>query len=110
VAAKKLRYAMEVERELKRSRITARITQLKRIQDLLGQMHDYEILIDRTRQLQADVAGSDRRLSSELDALIRTLEDECRQMHGSYMRRRTSIAKLCERLRADHERAAPAVA
>jgi CHAD domain-containing protein len=110
VAAKKLRYAMEVERELKRSRITARITQLKRIQDLLGQMHDYEILIDRTRQLQADVAGSDRRLSSELDALIRTLEDECRQLHGTYMRRRASIAKLCERLRADHERVAPAVA
>ena len=110
VAAKKLRYAMEVERELKRSRVTARITQLKRIQDLLGQMHDYEILIDRTRQLQADVAGSDRRLSSELDALIRTLEDECRQMHGTYMRRRASIAQLCVRLQADHERSASAVA
>jgi CHAD domain-containing protein len=110
VAAKKLRYAMEVERELKRSRVTARITQLKRLQDLLGQMHDYEILIDRTRQLQADVAGSDRRLSSELDALVRTLEEECRQIHATYMRRRASIAKLCERLRADHERGAAAVA
>jgi CHAD domain-containing protein len=110
VAAKKLRYAMEVERELKRSRATARITQLKRAQDLLGLMHDYEILIDRTRQLQADVAGSDRRLSSELDALIRTLEDECRQLHGTYMRRRASIARLCALLQAPSDTRPTAVA
>jgi CHAD domain-containing protein len=110
VAAKKLRYAMEVERELKRSRVTARITQLKRLQDLLGLMHDYEILIDRTRQLQADVAGCDRRLSGELDALIRTLEEECRQLHGTYMRRRTSTVLLCERLRAEVDGRTPAVA
>lgn len=101
VAAKKLRYAMEVERELKRSHVTARITQLKRLQDLLGRMHDYEILIDRTRRLQADVAGSDRRLSTELDALIRTLEDECRQFHGTYMRKRSAIFTLCQTLGAD---------
>jgi CHAD domain-containing protein len=110
VAAKKLRYAMEVERELKRSRVTARITQLKRLQDLLGLMHDYEILIDRTRQLQAEVAGSDRRLSGELDALIRTLEEECRQLHGTYMRRRKSIEVLCQRLRDAIESRPSAVA
>jgi CHAD domain-containing protein len=110
VAAKKLRYAMEVERELKRSRATARITQLKRAQDLLGVMHDYEILIDRTRQLQADVAGSDRRLSSELDALIRTLEDECRQLHGTYMRRRDSIVRLCQVLQGREDTRPTAVA
>lgn len=96
VATKKLRYALEIERELRRSRSTARITQLKRTQDLLGEMHDFEILIDRTRQLQADVAGSDRRLAIELDRLIRTLEDECRQHHAAYMRRRAAILKLCE--------------
>jgi CHAD domain-containing protein len=110
VAAKKLRYAMEVERELKRSRATARITQLKRVQDLLGLMHDYEILIDRTRQLQADAAGSDRRLSSELDALIRTLEDECRQLHGTYMRRRDSIVRLCQLLQGHEDPRPTAVA
>lgn len=96
VATKKLRYALEIERELKRSRSTARILQLKRLQDVLGDMHDFEILIDRTRRLQADVAGSDRRLATELDRLVRTLEEECRQLHAVYMRRRASIIKLCE--------------
>jgi CHAD domain-containing protein len=98
VAAKKLRYALEIDRELKRSRATSRITQLKRLQDLLGEMHDFEILIDRTRELQAEVAGSDRKLASELDRLIRTLEEECRQRHAVYMRRRTAMLKLCELL------------
>ncbi len=98
VAAKKLRYALEIERELKALRGTARIAQLKRLQDLLGRMHDFEMLIDRTRQLQADVAGSDRRLAFELDRLIRTLEQECRQLHAVYMRRRASILKLASQV------------
>ena len=109
VAAKKLRYAMEIERELKRSRSTARVTQLKRLQDLLGRMHDFEILIDRTRQVQAAHAGTDRKLTLELDTLVRTLEAECRRDHAIYMRRRASILKLCETLSAD-EPSASAVA
>jgi CHAD domain-containing protein len=98
VAAKKLRYALEIERELRRSRATARITQLKRLQDLLGRMHDFEVLIARTRQVQADSASSDRDLTLELDTLVRTLEAECRKDHALYMRRRVSILKLCDAL------------
>ncbi|HXG89990.1 MAG TPA: CHAD domain-containing protein [Vicinamibacterales bacterium] len=96
IAAKKLRYALEIERELKRSRATARITQLKRVQDLLGRMHDFEILIDRTRQVQAEVAATDRKLATELDRLVRQLEEECRTNHALYMRRRAGLLKLCE--------------
>jgi CHAD domain-containing protein len=101
VAAKKLRYALEIERELQRSRATARVTQLKRLQDLLGRIHDFEILIDRTRQVQAHLAGSDRQLTLELDTLVRALESECRKDHATYVRRRPSIFRLCEVLSAD---------
>jgi CHAD domain-containing protein len=110
IAAKKLRYAMEIERELKRSRGTARITQLKRLQDLLGRMHDFEILIDRTRQVQTELATSDRKLTMELDTLIRMLEAECRTDHATYMRRRPSILKLCQTLNANQDLDTPAVA
>ncbi|HUE86569.1 MAG TPA: CHAD domain-containing protein [Vicinamibacterales bacterium] len=98
IATKKLRYALEIQRELKRSKSTARVRQLKRLQDLLGRMHDFEILIDRTRQVQADIAGHDRKLTLELDTIIRTLEAECRKDHATYMRRRSSILKLCRAL------------
>jgi CHAD domain-containing protein len=101
VAAKKLRYALEIERELRRAKGTARITQLKRLQDLLGRMHDFEVLIERTRQVQAEHAGSDRQLTTELDTLVRTLEGECRRDHASYMRRRPTLIKLCQTLSAD---------
>jgi CHAD domain-containing protein len=101
VAAKKLRYALEIDRELRRARSTARITQLKRLQDLLGRMHDYEVLIDWTRKVQAEQASTDRTSTLELDTLIRTLEAECRRDHALYMRRRPSIVKLCQALSAD---------
>jgi CHAD domain-containing protein len=110
IAAKKLRYAMEIQRELSRSRATARITQLKRMQDLLGRMHDFEILIDRTRHVQADLAASNRKVTLELDALIRMLEAECRADHATYMRRRPSILKLCETLTTQAAPARAAVA
>jgi CHAD domain-containing protein len=111
VAAKKMRYAMEIDREIKRSRATARIGQLKRLQDLLGRMHDFEMLIDLTRKVQADLAATDRRVATELDALIRELEATCRKDHAIYMRRRASILKLCSLL-ADsaHHRPSTAVA
>jgi len=110
IAAKKLRYALEIDRELKRSRATARIAQLKRLQDLLGRMHDFEILIDRTRQVQADVARTDRRLTTELDVLILNLEEACRREHATYMRRRPSIVKLCETLKPSESLTSSAVA
>lgn len=110
IAAKKLRYALEIQRELKRSRSTARINQLKRLQDLLGDMHDAEMLIDRTRRVQAELAPIDRKLTSELDIVIRALEAECRRDHAAYMRRRASIVTLCESLVSADETAASAVA
>jgi CHAD domain-containing protein len=96
VATKKLRYALEVERELAGSRATARIQRLKRLQDALGQVHDYEILLDRTREVQASLAGSDRRTSDELNALVRILEEACREGHAGFMRDRGTLLALCD--------------
>jgi CHAD domain-containing protein len=52
IAVKKLRYAVEIAQELSRSRATVRIRTLKRVQDLLGRMHDLEMVIARTRAVQ----------------------------------------------------------
>ena len=96
IAAKKLRYAMEIERELKRSRVTARIRQLKTLQDLLGRMHDLQVLADHTRAVQAEAAGSDRRLTEDLEGLIGAIEEDARTEHGHYMRKRAAILKLLD--------------
>lgn len=96
VAAKKLRYALEIQRELTHSRTTARLNRLKTQQDLLGRMHDLEILIDRTRAVQEAMPAADRRGMAELNALIRVLEDECREGHAAYLRSRPALLKLCD--------------
>jgi CHAD domain-containing protein len=96
IAVKKLRYSVELVRELSASRATARIRTLKKVQDLLGRMHDLEVLIARTRGVQGSPDASDLRLSEDLDRLVRKLETECRQLHGRYMTARRALLVICE--------------
>ena len=105
VEAKKLRYALEIQRELAKSRSTAGLNRLKTEQDLLGRMHDLEILIDKARAAQSKLNPRDRRGMSELNKLIRVLEDECREGHATYMRGRAALVKLCDSvIAADHSK------
>jgi len=96
IEAKKLRYAIEIDRELTRSRSRLHLNRLKALQDLLGRVHDLEILIDRARAVQAGLPGRGRRAMAELDSLIRVLEDECREGHAAYMHGRPALLKLCD--------------
>jgi CHAD domain-containing protein len=101
VAAKKLRYALEIQRELTHSRSSARLNRLKTQQDLLGRMHDLEILIDRARGVQEALPPANRRAMSELNKLIRVLENECREGHAAYMRARPALLKLCDAVQGE---------
>ena len=96
VAVKKLRYASEVETGLSGSRAVVALRKLKEAQDLLGRMHDLEVLIARVRAVQASRAPN-LRLSSDLDRLVRRLETECRQLHGHYMTLRKGLLAICDR-------------
>src|SRR5207244_9316211 len=63
------------------------IRTLKDAQDLLGRMHDLEVLIARTRGIQSSPGASTLKVSADLDRLVRRLETECRQLHRSEERR-----------------------
>ena len=78
----------------------ARIRQLKSVQDMLGRMHDLEVLIARTRSIQSSPGASTLKVSADLDRLVRRLETECRQLHGHYMAARPALVQLCHRLMA----------
>jgi CHAD domain-containing protein len=107
IAVKKLRYAMEVAKELSGSRATARIRTLKETQDLLGRMHDHEVLIARVRGVQGSKAPN-LRLSGDLDKLVRRLETECRQIHGQYMALRKKLLTIADATASPRARQAPA--
>ncbi len=100
IAVKKLRYAMEVARDLRASRAAVRIRTLKRAQELLGRIHDLEVLIARIRGLQGSPRASDLRLSAELDRLVRHLENECRRQHGHYIASRGPLLAVCDHVAA----------
>ena len=96
IAVKKLRYAMEIVRELSGSRATVRIMTLKRAQDLLGRIHDLEVLIARTRAIQGSTNAPTLRVSADMDLLVRRLENECRRLHGRYIAMRASLLSICD--------------
>ena len=76
---------------------TPELRTLKRGQDLLGRLHDVQVLIDRVRQLQAALTPPDIAVWCELDALVPSLEDECRRLHARYMRGRAALLAICDR-------------
>ena len=104
IAVKKLRYVLEIARELSRSRASARIRMLKNAQDLLGRMHDLEVLITRIRALQGSARAPTLKVSADLDRLVRRLETECRQLHVRYMDFKKKLLELCDYVAAADDR------
>ena len=97
IAVKKLRYAVELSTEATGERGGADLRVLKRGQELLGRMHDLQVLIDRMRQTQASLAPPNVTVWRDLDALMTSLEDDCRRLHGRYMRMRDALGAVADR-------------
>ncbi|MGB7220131.1 MAG: CHAD domain-containing protein [Vicinamibacterales bacterium] len=98
IAVKKLRYALEVSAETTGGQAPGALNHLRRTQGVLGRLHDLQVLIDRVRQMQASPAPTDLGVWRELDTLVVPLEDECRRLHGRYVRDRGALAELAARL------------
>jgi CHAD domain-containing protein len=97
IAVKKLRYAVELSTEAASERGSADLRALKRGQDVLGRMHDIQVLIDEVRQTQAALAPPSVTVWRDLDALVRSLEDDCRRLHARYMRIRETLNEVAIR-------------
>jgi CHAD domain-containing protein len=106
IAIKKLRYTLELDAVSRhgRPKNAAALRTLRNMQDLLGRMHDLEVLIARTRTIQSSPGASTLKTSAELDQLVRRLETECRQLHGHYMAARAKLVAVCDRLTKVGER------
>jgi len=97
VAVKKLRYAVEVATEVAGARPGADLRVLKRGQEMLGRMHDLQVLIDHVRQTQASLTPSSVTVWRDFDALVGSVEDECRRLHARYMRMRDALGAVAAR-------------
>lgn len=97
IAVKKLRYTVELAAEASSARRGADLRVLTRGQDLLGRMHDLQVLLDRVRQTQASLAPPSVTVWRELDIVILSIEDDCRRHHARYMGMRAALDALAER-------------
>lgn len=106
IAIKKLRYTLELEAASRPGpqRNASALRTLRNMQDLLGRMHDLEVLIARARNIQGSPGASTLKMSADLDRLVRRLETECRQLHGQYMAGRAKLIGVCDRLTKGGER------
>jgi CHAD domain-containing protein len=110
IRVKKFRYAMELVRDLRSARRTARSARpssstrseawrlrvLRQTQELMGRMNDLEMLAARLRALQGTSMVTGLRVSADLDELVRRLENECRVLHGKYMAARGDVLSVCD--------------
>jgi CHAD domain-containing protein len=100
IALKKLRYVVELATEIAGQPTTAELRSLKRGQDVLGRLHDMQVLIDRVRQVQASLTPPTIAVWRALDALVTALDNDCRRMHARYMHLRPALEAIAARLGA----------
>ncbi len=98
ISLKKLRYALESAAEPAGDAVRADLRMLRARQDGLGRLHDLQRLIDRARQVQASLVPPSLVTWRGLEEIVDGLEDECRRLHGRYMRQREPLLALCARL------------
>ena len=107
IALKKLRYAVELLAEIGAGVAVADLRALKRGQDLLGHMHDLQVLMDSVRKVQASLMPPNLTVWRDLDALVVSIEDDCRHLHAQYMRSRDVLTAVADRSSARPQQTAP---
>jgi CHAD domain-containing protein len=100
IAAKQLRYALEVDLALSGSRAQRQVRQLKGLQDVLGLVHDYEVLAAHVRGVQSAVAVTQPAVARHLDTLLLALDRACRAGHARFLRGRPLFVELCRTVAA----------
>jgi CHAD domain-containing protein len=100
IAIKKLRYAAELARDPAGTPVGRQIRQLRRMQDLLGRIHDLQIVQERLQSAAAR-ARVTRTVLDRLEASDEALEIECRRLHGRFVKGLPSLVRAVEHLRDD---------
>jgi CHAD domain-containing protein len=93
IAAKKLRYGLELTRQASSLPVGSLAASIKRVQDVLGRLHDLEVLAGQVREM----AARSRRAGARSEAILTALEHECRAQHALYLAKRAGLATQATR-------------
>ena len=100
IAVKKLRYALELAADAGTSRAAGLVRTLKRTQEVLGTMHDLQVLQEHVTAVQ--VASPRETGPHEGLALLGgRIEAKCRLLHGRYVRTAPELLEVTRLVRTD---------
>ena len=102
IAVKKLRYVFEIACAAGAGpAMHESLRHLKKTQDVLGDLHDRQVLMDDLpKKSEPDVA-----VDPDHIALVEQfVEAECRDLHARFLRRRPELLDICSRVEPAHER------
>jgi hypothetical protein len=103
---RKLRFGAELAAEANPELASHDLQTIRRSHTWLAELEDLQTLIDSIRQVQGTLTTPDLKAWRDLDVLVISLENRCRGLHARYVRERTALVALCDRLVAN----APAAA
>ena len=92
IAIKKMRYAMEIAHEVGGGDRSAAIRELKKAQDVLGDLHDRQELADNL--IEACPADQPE-IANQVSLLKQVIDAETHDLHGRYLARRAAILEIC---------------
>jgi CHAD domain-containing protein len=100
IAAKKLRYALEMAADSGVRAAAPHVRALKRVQEALGRLHDLQVLQGHVAAVQAAPRG--RSVPHEgLAAIAGRIEEECRRLHGTYVVHVPELHEVIAAVRTD---------
>jgi len=94
IAAKKLRYSLEIAEDGAKMRIAPLIAGMKQVQDELGLFHDLHVLEGRVRTAMA--ASRDREITLAYEPIALALDRQCRDHHAAFLSGRARLIELSE--------------
>jgi CHAD domain-containing protein len=99
IAAKKLRYALEIAADGGMLAAQPLVGLLKRAQDTLGRLHDLQVLQHHVAEVQAAPPARRAAANGALDAITRALEADCRHLHAKYLAAAPALLDVSEKSR-----------
>ena len=99
IAAKKLRYILELARDVGRIRVDKEIDALREAQDTLGRLHDLQDLQSALDAVAAEPPADHRSGRRALAAMSGALAAECRRLHAEFLLTEPHLAEVAHRAR-----------
>ena len=100
IAAKKLRYALEVAHAVTRVGVAPEIRLIKNVQTQLGTIHDLQVLQGRVQAVGSS-PRLDRATSRQFAGIDQDLERRCRELHGRFLKSAPRVRALTDAMARD---------